>query len=121
MRPHRILRALLAAALVAVALLGSGPAPSRAATSAACAAFPETGKTVCDPFLAYWQSHGGLAQQGLPLTDAFSEVNPTNGQVYLTQYFERARFEYHPENAPPYDVLLGLLGREQFLAKYPGT
>ena len=27
------------------------------------------------------------------------------------QYFERARFEWHPENRPPYDVLLGLLGR----------
>jgi hypothetical protein len=30
------------------------------------------------------------------------------------QYFERARFEYHPENQPPYDVLLGLLGRQLF-------
>jgi hypothetical protein len=27
------------------------------------------------------------------------------------QYFERARFEHHPENAPPYDVLLGQFGR----------
>ncbi len=26
--------------------------------------------------------------------------------------FERNRFELHPENAPPYDVLLGLLGKE---------
>ncbi|HVF99313.1 MAG TPA: hypothetical protein VND68_05710, partial [Chloroflexia bacterium] len=26
------------------------------------------------------------------------------------QYFERNRFEYHPENASPNDVLLGLLG-----------
>jgi hypothetical protein len=30
------------------------------------------------------------------------------------QYFERARFEAHPENAPPFDVLLGLLGRQLF-------
>ena len=28
------------------------------------------------------------------------------------QYFERNRFEYHPENQPPYNVLLGLLGRQ---------
>jgi glucose/arabinose dehydrogenase len=28
------------------------------------------------------------------------------------QWFERARFELHPENQPPYDVLLGLLGNE---------
>src|SRR6185312_14455832 len=54
------------------------------------------------------------------ITDAFYEQSPTNGQTYLVQYFERARFEYHPENAnSPYVVLLWLLGREQFLAKYP--
>jgi hypothetical protein len=28
------------------------------------------------------------------------------------QWFERARFELHPENAPPFNVLLGLLGNE---------
>ena len=27
------------------------------------------------------------------------------------QYFERVRLEYHPENAAPYDVLLGQFGR----------
>ena len=27
------------------------------------------------------------------------------------QYFERARFEHHPENQPPYDILLGQFGR----------
>ena len=44
---------------------------------------------------------------------AWIETNPTDGKQYLTQHFERARFEYHPENAgTPYDVLLGLLGRE---------
>jgi 5-hydroxyisourate hydrolase-like protein (transthyretin family) len=30
----------------------------------------------------------------------------------VVQWFERGRFELHPENAPPYDVLLGLLGSE---------
>jgi hypothetical protein len=28
------------------------------------------------------------------------------------QWFERARFELHPENQPPYNVLFGLLGNE---------
>jgi len=93
------------------------PAP---VSAAACQIFSETGKQVCEPFLSYWQQHGGLAQQGLPLSDAVNEVNATNGQTYLTQYFERARFEYHPEIADPqYQVLLGLLGSEQLLAKYP--
>ncbi len=62
-------------------------------------------------FRDYWEQHGGLAQFGYPLTEEFMEVSSTDGRPYTTQYFERARFEYHPENPPPYDVLLGLLGR----------
>ncbi len=81
--------------------------------------FPQTGKTVRGSFLAYWYSNGGLAQQGLPLTDEFEETNLGNGKTYRVQYFERARFEAHPENPTPYNVLLGLLGTEQFAAKYP--
>jgi hypothetical protein len=38
------------------------------------------------------------------------EVNELDGKVYAVQYFERAVFEYHPENQPPYDVLLSHLG-----------
>ena len=41
------------------------------------------------------------------------EKSSTDGSTYPTQHFERARFELHPENAgTPYEVLLGLLGRE---------
>ena len=29
-------------------------------------------------FWAYWQSHGGLAQQGYPLSDEFAEVSALN-------------------------------------------
>ncbi|MDQ6693769.1 MAG: hypothetical protein M3014_05015 [Chloroflexota bacterium] len=36
------------------------------------------------------------------------------------QYFERAVFEYHPENTPPNDVLLSLLGSRLYEQKYPG-
>ena len=36
------------------------------------------------------------------------------------QYFERAVFEYHPENAgTQYDVLLSHLGTFRYTAKYP--
>ncbi len=79
----------------------------------------QTGKRACGAFLTYWRANGGLAQQGLPLTDTFTEVNPSDGREYVVQYFERARFEWHPENAAPHTVLLGLLGREQFAARYP--
>lgn len=89
--------------------------------------FPQTGHALAPPFWVYWSSHGlsfdqnpetsfeeSLALFGLPLSEAAVETNPTDGKPYLTQHFERARFEYHPEHAgTPYEVLLGLLSREQ--------
>ncbi|MGN6755256.1 MAG: hypothetical protein ACTHMJ_02580 [Thermomicrobiales bacterium] len=84
-----------------------------------CQTFSATGKTVCGAFLTYWQTHGGLAQQGLPLTNPFQEVSPVDNNIYTVQYFERAVFEWHPENTPPYDVLLSLLGREALQRQYP--
>ncbi len=81
--------------------------------------FPETGKTVRGVFLDYWRTHGGLAQQGYPISDEFQERSDTDGKIYTVQYFERAVFEYHPENQPPYDVLLSLLGNFEYRRKYP--
>ena len=81
--------------------------------------FPETGQTVAGAFLAYWQSHGGLAQQGLPISAILGEVSPLDGQPYTIQYFERAVFEYHPANQPPFDVLLSQLGTFRYHQKYP--
>jgi hypothetical protein len=80
--------------------------------------FAETGHNVGPRFGAYWQANGGLAQFGYPLTEAF-EQRLENGQTYTVQYFERARFELHPEYGPPYDILLGQFGR-QILATEPG-
>lgn len=75
--------------------------------------FSETGHNVPGPFARYWDQYGGLRRFGYPLTEAFEEVSETDGKRYLTQYFERARFEYHPEYAGTVDeVLLGLLGAE---------
>ena len=70
------------------------------------ACFTETSKCVSGRFLSYWRQNGGLAVFGFPLTDQITE----NGRP--VQYFERQRFELHPENAAPYDVLLGRLGDE---------
>lgn len=94
-------------------------APDSAVAQDECFTFQETGKTVCGRFLEYWRQNGGLAQQGLPISDAFNERSDVNGQTYLTQYFERAVFELHPENNRPYDVLLSLLGREKYAERYP--
>lgn len=82
--------------------------------------FPETGHTVKGRFLDYWNTHGGLAQQGYPISEEMQEVSDTDGRTYTVQYFERAIFELHPENAPPYDVLLSLLGNFLYKQKYAG-
>jgi hypothetical protein len=72
--------------------------------------FPETGFSVGGRFLEHWEQNGGLAIYGYPLTAAFEQVLE-DGNEYLVQYFERARLEWHPENAYPNDVLLGQFGR----------
>jgi hypothetical protein len=74
--------------------------------------FSETGHTLRGKFLAYWQQNGGLAQFGYPLTEEFFEPDGPNDSFLQVQYFERNRFELHPENQPPNDVLLGSLGLE---------
>ncbi len=87
--------------------------PVAAPTDPAIRYFPETGHTLQGAFLAYWETHGGLFVHGYPITEPFPEQNPTDGKTYTVQYFERSRFEMHPENAgSPYAVLLGLLGND---------
>ncbi len=72
--------------------------------------FPETSQNVARDFFAYWQANGGLMQFGYPISG--EEVDHLeDGRSYAVQYFERARLERHPENAPPYDILLGQFGR----------
>ena len=84
--------------------------------------FPETGHTVRGRFLAHWWAHGldlgdqgvsereSLALFGYPISGEF-EQRLEDGKTYTVQYFERARFEHHPENQAPHDVLLGQFGR----------
>jgi hypothetical protein len=74
--------------------------------------FSETGHTLRGKFLDYWQQNGGLAQFGYPLTEEFFEPEGADNALIQVQYFERNRFELHPENQPPNDVLLGRLGIE---------
>jgi len=50
---------------------------------------------------------------GLPLSEPAMETN-SSGFTVLTQWFERARFEYVPSNPDPYKVLLGRLGAEAY-------
>jgi hypothetical protein len=81
--------------------------------AAGSAYFPQTGHNLSGIFKQYWDTNGGLAQFGYPTTEPLREYNPSDGKIYTVQYFERNRFEYHPENAgTKYEVLLGLLGNQ---------
>src|SRR6476661_5474687 len=79
--------------------------------------FPETKHSVSGKILEYWNKYGGLQQFGFPLSEQFNEISATDGKTYTVQYFERNRFELHPEKAAPYEVELGLLGVQQYRAQ----
>jgi hypothetical protein len=79
--------------------------------------FPETGKRLGGSFLIYFMAHGGVPQQGLPISDEFNETSPLDGKTRVVQYFERAVFEWNPSNQPPYNVLLSQLGTFAYKAK----
>jgi hypothetical protein len=84
-----------------------------------CRPFAETGVAACGPILSAWRASGleldgrqgvseaeSLALFGVPLTAPRTETLG-DGRQYTVQWFERGRFELHPQG-----VLLGLLGRE---------
>ena len=97
--------------------------PQENAPRTGCRYFAETRQNVCGPILRAWEAQGlnldgqpgfsefeNLALWGLPLSPLQTEV--VEGKSLQVQWFERARFELHPENNPPFDVLLGLLGTD---------
>jgi len=106
--------------LVQLTLFGAaalGARPERAAPPAPCAEdctfYAEAGHTLRGTFRRYWAASGGLPIFGFPLTEEIREVNAADGREYTVQWFERGRFEYHPEYADTdYEVSLGHLGRE---------
>lgn len=71
---------------------------------------PGIGSCISGRFYQYWKQNGGLAVFGYPLTGEFEQQTPDG--TFTVQYFERQRFEAHPNNPRPYDVLLGRLGDE---------
>jgi hypothetical protein len=99
-----------------------GEAPTQRTSTDDPRKFTETGKTVGGAFRRYWEGHGGLAQQGYPISDEFQEISPTDGKTYTVQYFQRAVFEYHPELAgTANEVLLSLLGVFYYKQKHSGV
>jgi hypothetical protein len=73
--------------------------------------FSETNHAVRGEFLAKFNSvEDPVALYGFPITEALiaPEVSPFSGQ--MVQYFQRAIFEYHSENAPGHRVQLVPIG-----------
>jgi hypothetical protein len=91
--------------LLVVPTLATGASRTSAEHPVGDTTFSETGFTVPAVFMQYWQSHGGLAIFGYPISPVRTEGD------YQVQYFERNRFELHPENkGTAFEVELGLLG-----------
>ena len=102
-------------------LMGSSafaPLPAGIPNTASSTFFPQTGHDIAFGFRDYWMTHGldlgdpgitmreSLALFGYPISQEFTD--PATGLT--VQYFERAVFEYHADNAAPYQVLLQRLG-----------
>ena len=89
--------------------LEKGEPPSHASpTSNNCQTF--NGFQVCGYFLEYYLQHGGPAVFGFPVSDVLIF------DLHQMQYFEFARFEWHPQNGDyTLPLKLGELGHEYFL------
>lgn len=127
-RPYDVLLGRLGGENVAQ----GGPTSEPETARDGCVFFAETGFNICGEILAAWRANGleldgqrgktvqeSLGLFGYPLTGLVQTTTP-DGKTVMAQWFERARFELHPENAPPYNVLLGRLGFEVRQPALPG-
>jgi len=101
---HRITASILLA--LSVLSASTRLAPVRA-QSADVLYFPETGHNLAGEFLQKYRSAANpLLVYGYPITEQF-----TSRDGRLVQYFQRARFEFHPELPAGQRVSLTPLGR----------
>ena len=95
-------------ALVALFLGASPPRATARAIQRECPAVMGIINGIAGCFLQYCQENGGLPVVGDPLTPARRDQLAEG--AFVVQGFERNRFELHPDNQAPDDVLLGRLG-----------
>lgn len=89
-------------------LYTAGQASITVNSPGACRTFPN-GLAVCYDFLTFYEAHGGARLFGYPIS-AFEIL--ADGRI--VQYFERARFEWHPELPTGAKVTLTDVGRLYF-------
>jgi hypothetical protein len=106
---HRVVPALIMLGLILGSLSSALPAAAAPvaapATAPAVRYFRETGHNIAGDIKAFYEAKGDLRIFGLPLTEVIVE----NGRQ--VQYFERARFELHPELPKAYYVSLTHVGK----------
>jgi hypothetical protein len=106
----RHIPALLPVLLLLLLLTSLPPLSARAAPRCFAGEAPAITNCIDGRIRTFWEQQGGLPVFGYPLTPAIAEQ--TDAGPITVQWFERARLEHHPQNAPPYDVLLGRLGAD---------
>ena len=122
--PYNVLLGRLGVEALAQQGIDWGTLPKVTSAPAGCRYFAETGHSLCGNFLNYWNKNGlefdgqtgksfgeSLALFGFPISEPKMETN-SSGDTVMTQWFERARFEWHPNNPAQYQVQLGLVGSE---------
>jgi hypothetical protein len=108
--------------LLGTELMGGGPTPGIPNPANGLRYFPETQHTIYHEFDYFWERRGGIPIFGMPIGQEVAE----DGRII--QYFERARFEYNPDDMPAfyrtqeqyhafslntlYEVVLSDLGRQ---------
>ncbi len=111
-------------AATSAGLLGTPPfaaLPAGTTSDSNCSFVAATEHRLCGAFKQYWQLHGldfgdagvsyreSLALFGYPISEEFTDAS----SGLTVQYFERAVFEFHPNNPVPYKVELRLLGSQR--------
>lgn len=78
----------------------SGNSPQRS--------FPETGHTIQDEFLTFYEAHGDLTVFGPPITPLLDEGGK------LVQYFQNSQLVWNPNAPPEFRVEIASLGSAYF-------
>jgi hypothetical protein len=77
--------------------------------SPACRKAPNTNFQICYAFLEFYDSNGGLAQFGEPISNL-----EMMGDGLRVQYFQKARFEWRPKRSSAPYIVLADLGYQYF-------
>ncbi len=72
--------------------------------------FTQTKHFMSAGFKTFWQSHGAAEILGYPLTEEFSETDPSSGEQITVQYLQRAKLEYRASAPEGTKITVARLG-----------